>query len=63
MIIVGSEHPMSYTIPYNTSIITKQESYVMWKIRKFSLDLGRALMTTRLIDEVHTTWTIEAGLK
>jgi len=29
----------------------------MWKIIKFTLEL----MTTRMIDEVHTKWTTEAG--
>jgi len=33
----------------------------MWKIRKFSLQSGFELVTTRLIDQVITNWTTEAG--
>jgi len=32
----------------------------MWKIRKFSLQLGLELIITRIIDEVLTNWTTEA---
>jgi len=31
----------------------------MWKIRKFSLQSGLELMTTRMINEVLTNWTTE----
>jgi len=34
----------------------------MWKIRKFSLQSGLELITTRLIDVVLTNATTEAGL-
>jgi len=34
----------------------------MWKIRKFSLQSGLELMTTRMIDEDPTNWTTEAGI-
>jgi len=33
----------------------------MWKIRKFSLQSRLKLMSTRMIDEVLTNWTTEAG--
>jgi len=33
----------------------------MWKIRKFSLQSGLELMPTRLIDEVLTNCSAEAG--
>jgi len=34
----------------------------MWKIRKCSLQSWIELMTTRMIDEVLTNWTTEAGI-
>jgi len=33
----------------------------MRKIRKFSIQSGLELLTTRMIDEVLTNWTTEAG--
>jgi len=32
----------------------------MWKIRKYSLQSGLELTTTRMLDEVSTNWTTDA---